>query len=826
MKTAEETIELLANILSEKNYIKSEYIEVYKEVFSEVRKKLIGIVNEIDYSNKSKILRGIDNSIEETKVLMQFPELIGKNIVGIVGAVGEANEIVMRAISSNESKKIYMNNTCIPNIIYNDEDENNIKIVNLIENYVELDEKEFIKVNRELYKKKIDIKAFLSAFSTPTKLDVKDTVFIYFPAYALKYKEYYKHLLGKVNSFLVIRDDKKKYLDNITFLKRSLKKITVFSKEENIVVAKEEIENLKEVSIISESGLMNFILENNFKINNLDVLNKFYLILNEITIDMTERRKSLKKNIEKMAKDMLSIEDEETDEILNAVRNNNCKKLEIVNKEINLYENAKKQVILKIELFEKEILEKAQIKVEECDLNYRDINFDIRNRMANLIVSLIESRQVAKAKKYIDILEKKNCEYTYLFELYSCAKNRKKVSISSIEKLMVEKEKLDIVNKLKVMYCTEINLTVNEFREVLKCINIDMLDGNSLEKLGDWCKRNNLNEFRYYEKAVEKGNVKAGEKIVEDEEIPLNVLERLANRLIPSANYKYGMICIEKNQYAKGMTNLKIAAIYKNADAIFELADIEYNRNGNRLSDESAEICKILYQYLLNEGYKDGIIYERLGTILYYEKNYIRASELLEKSNTADGLYLAGRIYQYGDKLSQDLQHTKNLFSKAANKGHVRASVEYEKVCGWIESNEIKRDVYRSGVDYSTTRTSTPTGSSGGCFLTTATCLVLGKPDECEELVAFKKYRDTYLINENDGKQLIREYYRIAPEILNKIDEEQDSKQVYFKMYDDYISVGYRYLLEKEYKKAKEIYIKMVVDLCEKYKVKINMQNY
>lgn len=823
MKTAEETIALLANVLSEKNYIKSDYLEIYKETFAEVRKKVIGVVNEIDYSNKAKILRELDDNIEEVEILMQFPEIIGKNVVGIIGAVGEENEILLNGISSSGSKKIYMNNTCIPNIIYNNRDESKIRIVNLIENYVELDEKEFIQVNKELYKKKIDIKAFLSAFSTPTKLEVKDTVFIYFPAYALKYKEYYKYLLAQVNSFLVVRDENKRYLDNIKFLKRSLKKVNVFSKKINLEFAKNEMREFNNILFVDETNLCEFISRNNFKVNNLDVLTKFYLNLNEITIEMSEIKAELKLSIERMAKDILDIEDEYTDKILKGIRYTTSQKLELIKKEINSYETAKKQVIAKIEEFEKDILEKAEVKIKECDLNYESINFSVRNRKTNLIASLIDCGQMIKAKKYINILESQNCKNIYLFELYSDFKNGKILNNSLISNLRDEIENLDIVNKLKIIYCNEIYLNVVEFEKIIKQINIETLDGKSLERVGDWCKKNNLNSIRYYIKAVEKGNFRAGEKILETEEISVSLLEKLANKLVPVANYEYGIFCLN-DHYAKGITNLKIAARYKNEKAIFKLADLEYNRNGNRLREDSAEMCKVLYGYLMEVGYKDKIIYERLGTILYYEEDYLRASELLEKSDTANGLYLAGRMYQYGDKLSTDLEKAKRLFKRAANKGNRKASIEYEKVSGWIESNVARRDVYRSDVDYSTTRSSSSTGSSGGCFLTTATCLVLGKPDECEELVEFKKYRDSYLINEKDGKQLIREYYRVAPEILKKIDEEVESKQVYEKMYEDYISVGYGYLLEKDNKKAKEIYMKMVVDLCEKYNVEIKMK--
>ena len=57
----------------------------------------------------------------------------------------------------------------------------------------------------------------------------------------------------------------------------------------------------------------------------------------------------------------------------------------------------------------------------------------------------------------------------------------------------------------------------------------------------------------------------------------------------------------------------------------------------------------------------------------------------------------------------------------------------------------------------------------GLCFITTAVCQELGKPDDCEELTAFRAFRDGYLRSQPDGEALIREYYNIAPGIVTCI---------------------------------------------------------
>ena len=52
------------------------------------------------------------------------------------------------------------------------------------------------------------------------------------------------------------------------------------------------------------------------------------------------------------------------------------------------------------------------------------------------------------------------------------------------------------------------------------------------------------------------------------------------------------------------------------------------------------------------------------------------------------------------------------------------------------------------------------------CYVTTAVCRSLQKPDECYELKLLREYRDRYLVSSEGGKETIREYYNIAPTIV------------------------------------------------------------
>ncbi len=84
------------------------------------------------------------------------------------------------------------------------------------------------------------------------------------------------------------------------------------------------------------------------------------------------------------------------------------------------------------------------------------------------------------------------------------------------------------------------------------------------------------------------------------------------------------------------------------------------------------------------------------------------------------------------------------------------------------------------------TKTQTVVQSSGGCFITTAICEGLGLPDDCEELQVLRAWRDSYLVNTEDGKESVQLYYDVAPILLEQLRLKRVGKGTL-----DYIRVQY-----------------------------------
>ena len=76
------------------------------------------------------------------------------------------------------------------------------------------------------------------------------------------------------------------------------------------------------------------------------------------------------------------------------------------------------------------------------------------------------------------------------------------------------------------------------------------------------------------------------------------------------------------------------------------------------------------------------------------------------------------------------------------------------------------------------------TAEEGGCIFTTACCSYLGLPDDCDELMAMRGFRDNYLRFLPDGEDMIAEYYRIAQPIVDVINSKSDKDSIYKAIYE------------------------------------------
>lgn len=105
----------------------------------------------------------------------------------------------------------------------------------------------------------------------------------------------------------------------------------------------------------------------------------------------------------------------------------------------------------------------------------------------------------------------------------------------------------------------------------------------------------------------------------------------------------------------------------------------------------------------------------------------------------------------------------------------------------------------------------------GLCYITTAVCRSLDKPDDCYELTTLRNYRDQYLLSSEEGNELVQEYYNIAPTIVKRIDRSADADQVYREIWNQYLKPCVRLIEEEKRESCEVLYSDMVKSLERRY---------
>lgn len=133
------------------------------------------------------------------------------------------------------------------------------------------------------------------------------------------------------------------------------------------------------------------------------------------------------------------------------------------------------------------------------------------------------------------------------------------------------------------------------------------------------------------------------------------------------------------------------------------------------------------------------------------------------------------------------------------------------------EWEERKRERERRKEEYESRKRSGGRKSRGGCYITTAVCQSLAKPDNCFELNAIRKFRDNWLKHQEDGNEIVENYYRLAPLIVEKINNGLDSDRIYLEIWNSYLKQFFEMICGGKNEMAKKIYLNMVDDLSARY---------
>jgi len=104
-----------------------------------------------------------------------------------------------------------------------------------------------------------------------------------------------------------------------------------------------------------------------------------------------------------------------------------------------------------------------------------------------------------------------------------------------------------------------------------------------------------------------------------------------------------------------------------------------------------------------------------------------------------------------------------------------------------------------------------------GCYLTTACVTYKGLPDNCEELTILREFRDKYLKSFKAGRKDIKEYYRVAPEIVKAISARENAKEIWEDIYNNLVVKSIELIKAKKYSEAHYYYKDFSEKLFNRY---------
>jgi len=71
----------------------------------------------------------------------------------------------------------------------------------------------------------------------------------------------------------------------------------------------------------------------------------------------------------------------------------------------------------------------------------------------------------------------------------------------------------------------------------------------------------------------------------------------------------------------------------------------------------------------------------------------------------------------------------------------------------------------------------------GNCYLTTACTVAMNLPDDCHELQTLRKFRDGFVSETPEGRELIKEYYKVAPSIVAAVHDTGNGNEFFTELY-------------------------------------------
>ena len=111
-------------------------------------------------------------------------------------------------------------------------------------------------------------------------------------------------------------------------------------------------------------------------------------------------------------------------------------------------------------------------------------------------------------------------------------------------------------------------------------------------------------------------------------------------------------------------------------------------------------------------------------------------------------------------------------------------------------------------------------GSSGGCFITTVLCNILGLPDNHETLNTLRSFRDNVLKKDKSYKEILMIYDGIGPYVADKLINDEKKHEKAKELYELSLKPIIEEVKNKNYNRAVKHYLYMTLYLISEYNLR------
>jgi hypothetical protein len=165
------------------------------------------------------------------------------------------------------------------------------------------------------------------------------------------------------------------------------------------------------------------------------------------------------------------------------------------------------------------------------------------------------------------------------------------------------------------------------------------------------------------------------------------------------------------------------------------------------------------------------------GAYSFAQSNFNADSMFLQNSITGSQAFLSNQIApilsQVGNQISSNASQASGLIgSLGGNFAQALAAINQNVNLGASAS------LAASQASSQASASAAQSSGGGGCFLTTAVCVIEKQPDDCDTLQALRRFRDTVMLTDPLWRKDVADYYERAPAIADRLMLNPDRREI------------------------------------------------